>query len=249
MQWPWSPHSYALTVYDLELAKKIPLVNNYDWSFVLGNTAANPQSRAPRSHARLLERALNRNIDVLFIGDSITSRWGSDGKEAWNREFAPLNAENFGIGEDRTQHVLWRLAHGELTGLRPKAVVLMIGTNNLGRNTVEEISEGVEMILARILLECSETRVLLVGVLPRLTSHESRAVLEKIVRLNQSLACLGRLNKNITFFDASTRFVFADGAPKRELMPDGVHLSPQGYDVLAAAIKPKLCEIVQRQTN
>ena len=85
----------------------------------------------------------------------------------WDRYYGPRNAANFGIGGDRTQHVLWRLENGELDGIKPKVVVLMIGTNNAGRNTADEIAEGVKAIVKELREKLPETKVLLLGVFPR----------------------------------------------------------------------------------
>jgi lysophospholipase L1-like esterase len=74
-------------------------------------------------------------VDLLFLGDSITDGWAKGGKAIWDTRYAPLKAANFGIGGDKTEHVLWRLKNGNLTGIQPKVVVLMIGTNNNLRDT------------------------------------------------------------------------------------------------------------------
>ena len=102
------------------------------------NTAIKPEPRDPnwvKRHDGFVEIAKAGNVDVLFIGDSITDAWrrpSPDGKAVWDANFAPLRAANFGISGDRTQHLLWRLQNGELDGIKPKAVVMMIGTNNTG---------------------------------------------------------------------------------------------------------------------
>ena len=74
--------------------------------------------------------AAGNKAAVLFIGDSITQGWEGEGKNVWSRYYSPRQAINLGIGGDRTQHVLWRLDNGNLKGLKPKAAVVMIGTNN-----------------------------------------------------------------------------------------------------------------------
>src|SRR5213592_2220653 len=84
-------------------------------------------------HERFLDQAKKGNIDLLFLGDSITQGWHDNA--VWKRFYGPRNAANFGIGGDRTEHVLWRLQHGEVDGIHPRVVVLMIGTNNSGANT------------------------------------------------------------------------------------------------------------------
>src|SRR5438552_5420269 len=81
-------------------------------------------------HQLLLDRAKKGDIDVLFLGDSITQGWESKGKNVWSSRYAEKKAANFGIGGDKTQHVLWRIANGELDGVNPKVAVLLIGTNN-----------------------------------------------------------------------------------------------------------------------
>ena len=91
------------------------------------------------------------------------------------KNYAPLQAANFGISGDRTQHVLWRMNHGELDGIKPKVVVLMIGTNNTGkendtittRNTVPETIAGVQAVVADIRAPLPDSKILLLGIFPR----------------------------------------------------------------------------------
>src|SRR5690242_12067901 len=125
------------------------------------NTALVPESRGPsweKRHQGFVAEAKKGGIDLLFMGDSITDFWRNRGSNVWNHYYAPLHAANFGISGDRTQHVLWRMANGELDDIKPKVVVLMIGTNNTGkerdkttiRNTVPETIEGVQAVVADI---------------------------------------------------------------------------------------------------
>jgi hypothetical protein len=101
-----------------------------------------------KRHEAFLDRAKKGDVDVLFLGDSITQGWEGSGKPVWREHFEPLKAANFGIGGDQTQHVLWRITEGkELEGIQPKAVVLMIGTNNMRSNNAEEIAEGITPIV------------------------------------------------------------------------------------------------------
>src|SRR5687767_7836906 len=99
---------------------------------------------------KFVARAKEGNVDVLFLGDSITEGWAGNGKELWKERYAKLNAANFGISGDRTQHVLWRLENGELDGIKPKVVMLMIGTNNIGSNPPEQIAAGVKKIVEKL---------------------------------------------------------------------------------------------------
>ncbi|HZZ41652.1 MAG TPA: GDSL-type esterase/lipase family protein [Tepidisphaeraceae bacterium] len=91
-------------------------------------------------HESFLKRAKEGNIDLLFLGDSITERWNA-AKDIWQEHYAKYNPANFGISGDRTEHVLWRIDHNELDGIHPKVVVLMIGTNNVStNNTADQIA-------------------------------------------------------------------------------------------------------------
>src|SRR4029077_7959156 len=96
-------------------------------------------------HRGFLKQAEDGNVDLLFLGDSITQGWRG-AQKTWDRFYVPRKAANFGIGGDRTQHVLWRIQNGELKGIEPKVAVLMIGTNNAGANTSDEITQGITAI-------------------------------------------------------------------------------------------------------
>ncbi len=118
-------------------------------------------------HDENLQKIKGASPEVLFIGDSITQGWDGSGGYIWRRWYDPRKSVNLGIGGDRTQHVLWRLEHGEIEGVHPKAVVLMIGTNNIGSNTPEEIAEGVKAICMKLREKLPETKILLLAVFPR----------------------------------------------------------------------------------
>src|SRR5439155_4166309 len=120
------------------------------------------------------EIAKRGGVEVLFLGDSITDAWGGEGhgrgatgSKIFEEEFVPLKTANFGIGGDRTEHVLWRLQHGELKGIQPNVVMLMIGTNNTGSNSAEEIAAGITAIVKEIHQRSPTTKILLLGVFPR----------------------------------------------------------------------------------
>ena len=113
------------------------------------NPAAFP---APRNDwmahfQRSLDRARQGHVDLVFDGDSITDFWLGTGKEVWTKNCGKLNAVDFGISGDRTENVLWRVDKGQLDGLKPKLVVLMIGTNNTGECSDVQIAEGVTAVL------------------------------------------------------------------------------------------------------
>ncbi len=113
-------------------------------------------------HQQVLDRVTQGNVDLIMVGDSITHFWERDGKDVWAQYYAPRNAVNMGFGGDWTQHVLWRLDHGEIDGISPKLAVLMIGTNNSNRqdNTAEEIADGIKAICARMRAKLPKTKIL-----------------------------------------------------------------------------------------
>src|SRR6185436_6103543 len=90
-----------------------------------------------RAHEQLVEKRTKGRIDVYFVGDSIARRWGAtDYPELlanWKANFFGWNAADFGWGADRLEHMLWRLENGELDGVNPKVIVILAGTNNVGR--------------------------------------------------------------------------------------------------------------------
>ena len=197
-------------------------------------------------HESFLERA-KKPIDLLFLGDSITQGWGGkdkDGKgpaEVWERYYAPRNAANFGIGGDRTQHVLWRLDNGEVDGISPKVAVLMIGTNNAGTNSAEEIAEGVTAIVKKLQDKLPSTKILLLGVFPR--SQNPDKVRAKLDEVNATIKKLDD-GKTVHYLDIGPAFLEEDKSISKEIMPDFLHLSRKGYRIWADAIEPTLSKLL-----
>ncbi len=185
----------------------------------------------------------HQDAQLLFIGDSITDAWSGQGKEAWNKHFAPRKAVNLGIGGDRTQHVLWRLENGNIDGVKPKAAVLMIGTNNSnGRDhTAEEIADGIKAIVAKLRKELPETKILLLAIFPR--GEKPNPQREKNAKASK-LASEVADDKTVHYLDIGEKFLSADGSLSKEIMPDYLHLSPKGYQIWAEAIEPKVAELM-----
>jgi lysophospholipase L1-like esterase len=197
-------------------------------------------------HRQYVERAKQGGVNVLFLGDSITQAWSGPGKTVWQKEYAPLGAANFGISADMTQSLLWRLADGELEGLRPRAIVLMIGTNNLKsgptRMAPEDVAAGVKAVLGLLRDRLPEARVLLLGILPRQPQYPWMAA--TVRKMNGLLAALAD-GRRVRFLDFSGRFLKADGTIEPKLMQkDLLHLSPEGYRVWAEAMRPALGELL-----
>lgn len=206
------------------------------------------QKRGPRAesflqrHHAFLQRIEQGPINLLFLGDSITAGWAGPGKEIWAEKYAPLNAANFGIGGDQTQNVLWRIHNGELDNFKPKAVVLMIGTNNTGQDSPEDIAAGIAMIVETIRTKLPETKILLLGVFPRQRGREQQ--ITKIAEINTLISRLDD-GKHVRFLDIGTKFRDAEGKLPADVMPDGLHLSAKGYQIWSEAMAPLLNELMK----
>lgn len=201
-----------------------------------------PVNRDGARHRLINSRAAAGQVDLLFIGDSITQGWEGAGKEAWEKYFGHRKPMNAGIGGDRTQHVLWRLDNGNIQGITPKAVVLMIGTNNSGSNTSEEIAAGITAIVAKLRKELPETKILLLAIFPR-GADKTDARRKVNEGANAIIAKLAD-DKSVFFMDLAPKFLAADGTLSKEIMPDLLHLSPQGYEIWASSIDGKLAELL-----
>lgn len=206
----------------------------------------NPGFKA--AHEKFVAQAKEGKAQLVFLGDSITSGWAGNGKEAWAKSFTQYTPVNFGIGGDRTQHVLWRIENGELETIKPKALVLMIGTNNSGQDPAEGIAKGVTKIVETIRTKQPQAKILLLAVFPRgekaSTPEKANPGRDKLKQVNEIIAKLDD-GKNIHFLDIGAKFTTPDGTLTKEIMPDFLHLSPAGYQIWADAISPKLAELMK----
>ncbi len=194
---------------------------------------------------------------LVFLGDSITQGWEKNGKEVWAKTWEPLKAANFGIGGDRTEHVIWRLQNGNFDGIKPKLVVLMIGTNNTGHqgrpaaehggvayaSSAEQTAEGVKMILDILGKKLPEAKVLLLGIFPRGATKED-AMRKQNVATNNLISGFAD-NKRVFYMDIGNTFLQPDGTLPKEIMPDLLHLSAQGYQMWTDAIEGKVKELMK----
>jgi lysophospholipase L1-like esterase len=200
-----------------------------------------------KRHEEFVEIARGGNVDVLFLGDSLTDGWRTHGREIWERAFLPLRAANFGLAGDRTQQILWRIAHGELDGIHPRAVVLLIGTNNttpgLGspsltpRNTPQEIIAGITAVMEAVQQKLPEAKIILFGIFPR--GEKDDPLRAEIAFINQTLSGLAQSHA-IHFLDIGADFLSSDGSISPEIMPDLLHLRAAGYQRWANRLAPLL---------
>lgn len=198
------------------------------------------------AHEKFVGIAKEGKAQVLFLGDSITAGWAGAGKEVWAKAFGSYQPANFGIGGDRTQHVLWRITNGELEGLKPKAAVILIGTNNVAADSAEGIAKGVTKIVETVRTKLPKTKILLLAVFPRGEQPDGKlgAKNEKIKQVNAILARLDD-KKNIHFLDIGPKLTQGKDALEKEISPDFLHLSAAGYQIWADAIGPKLKELTK----
>ena len=139
-------------------------------------------------HEGFVAQAKKGGGEILFMGDSITDNWRSKGLNVWNKYYAPQHAANFGIGGDRTQHVLWRIEHGELDGIKPRVAVLMIGTNNSNSDPADDIAKSVKLIIDAIRARIPDTKILLLAIFPRNKPTDKPGQMEKIHQVNGLIA-------------------------------------------------------------
>lgn len=211
--------------------------------------APRTDANSQQAHRDLLAKVRAGRIDVYFIGDSITRRWGAlDYPELlahWRQTFHGWHAANFAWGGDRTQNMLWRLEHGEFDGVKPKVVVIQAGTNNVGRtprgdDTVRGVVRGIRAIVEKVREKAPQATIVLTGIFPR---NDSPAVLPEIARINQGLAALAD-GRGVRFLDINDRLAGPDGTLHDGMAPDGLHLGLEGYRVWADALTPILRELL-----
>lgn len=190
-------------------------------------------------HEGFVNEAKAGGIDLLFMGDSITDFWRNRGKTVWDKYYTNRQAANFGISGDRTQHVLWRIENGELDGINPKVMVLMIGTNNSGDDSADHIAEGVEKIVSEMRAKCPKSKILLLAIFPRNRPTDTPEQLERIHQVNQRIAKLDD-GKSVTFLDINHVFLGPDGKVPKDIMPDFLHPNEHGYQLWADAMEPTL---------
>ena len=211
--------------------------------------------RFRRMHESFLARAKQGPIGVLFLGDSITQGWGK-APHIWEHYYGKWQPANFGIGGDQTQHVIWRIENGELEGISPKVVVLMLGTNNTGQHTAEEIAAADKKIVQMIRAKLPETKVLLLAIFPRGARKNAQGVVTEAVAteaarrmqiikaVNAELAKLDD-GKTVRYLDISAKFLDDDGRIPSPIMPDQLHPTAAGYQIWAEAMQPLLTEMMK----
>jgi len=201
------------------------------------------------AHAELVQKARTGRIDVYFVGDSITRRWGALDYPAllanWRANFFGWNAANFGWGADRIENMLWRLEHGELDGVRPKVIVILAGTNNVGTQPggdekIADITRGLSALVRLCERKAPDATIVLTAIFPR---NDNVAVLPEIERINAHLAALAD-GKRVRFLNVNNRLADRDGRLFEGMSADKLHPTLQAYQIWADALKPIFTELL-----
>lgn len=189
-------------------------------------------------HNKVLEKLKQKNVNFIFIGDSIMARWEIVAMNLWNQYYASRGGVNMGIGGNKTEHVLWRLENGGLANINPKFAVVLVGVNNT-ESTAVEIADGVTAITCLLRTKLPQTKILLLHIFPNafknqgLKTQEASEIYSKIADKDM-----------IHYLNISDIFLDANGNIKRELLPDLVHPNLKGYEEWAKAMEPTILELL-----
>jgi lysophospholipase L1-like esterase len=192
-----------------------------------------------------LERAKDKGIQLVFLGDSITDFWQNRGNAVWEEYYAKHDAADFGVSGEHTEHTLGHIAGGILNGLNPKAVVIMIGTNNIGHIADERpewTADGIKKIVKTVHEKLPDAKVLLLGVFPR-EGKDSRHR-KQIQDINAIISKLDD-GKKTRYLDLTAKFTDTNGDIPKDIMPDGLHPNAAGYKIWAEAMQPLLGELMK----
>jgi beta-glucosidase len=198
----------------------------------------------PRHEQKLLLKDKMPKVDLLFLGDSITHAWENKGKQVWQQQYAPLNALNIGFSGDRTENVLWRLENGEIDGIDPKLVVLMIGTNNTGhrQDKPADTALGIKQILTTLKTKLPDSKVLLLAIFPR-----GATITDPLRIINDDINHIIKDyhdGKRVHYLDINHLFLDDYGNLSKSVMKDLLHPNQEQYKVWAEAMEPKISTLL-----
>ncbi len=224
-----------------------------DASTGVAKSGAKGKDRFQQLHKSFLDRAKAGPVGLLFLGDSITYQFPRVAPKLWESAYGKYQPANFGIGGDLTQHVIWRIENGELEGIDPKVVVLLIGTNNTSTHTAEQILAANTKTVNTIREKLPKTKILLLGILPRgPRSVDKNGVprddgVTRMAIINQVNADMAKLDdgKNVRFLNINSAFLGPDGKIPNDVMPDQLHPGEKGYQLWTDAMQPLLTEMLQ----
>ena len=216
------------------------------------NLATSLENRDIDRYRAQKERMEQGDVDLLWVGDSITHFWETNGKAVWDKYYGARKAMNFAISGDRTGHVLWRIANSPMDKISPKMTVVMIGTNNIGHkkpnsdemhSTPAETVEGIQMIVSQLKEKYPETKILLLEVFPRDQRPDGK-FRKAVNEINAGLEAIYADGKveNVQLYSINDLLLAKDGELTKEIMPDSLHPSQAGYEIWAKAIEPMIAD-------
>jgi lysophospholipase L1-like esterase len=215
-----------------------PKVNN-------AATFTQTQQRQGPRHLGFADIASKGDIDLLLHGDSITDWWvqGDANKAMFDQYFGNIKTANFAVAGDTTQGVLWGLKNGEGQGFQPKAVMLMVGTNNTGASTAPEIAEGVGAVVLEMRNDFPKAKILLLAIFPR--SIPGDPVRDKIAEVNRIISKLDD-QQHVFYMDIGAKFLDEKGYFLPDAFrADNLHPQAKGYDIWGTAVADKLAELMK----
>ncbi|MCB2153455.1 hypothetical protein KQI84_01095 [bacterium] len=207
--------------------------------------AITPKEKDPDRHQQFLYRMTDGPINLLFLGDSMLDLWPKLGEYSWLR-FAQHYPADFGVMGDATENVLWRIENGELEGIHPRVLVLLIGTNNIGLYPTEKpewAAAGVAKIVQIVRQKLPMTKILLLAIFPR--EEKDNPIRQRVEEVNQIICHLGE-DPMVTYLDIGHIFLDPDGNLIPGITVDGLHPSGRGYDAWYAAMMPTLSQMLRR---
>ncbi len=215
------------------------------------NPATTPANRLAEDwwkqrHEACVSMTKKGGLDLIFIGDSITQGWEGEGRSHWAEICGGLTAGNFGFSGDRTEHVIWRLQNGEILGLKPKVIVMMIGTNNIGHGSsnAEQTASGVTEIVKILRKGMPQSKILLLGIFPR-GANADDPMFKSVKKASELFSTLHD-GKDVFFEDIGYAFVRPNGELRSKLMPDLLHLNDDGYGIWAQAVAPMIAKLAKQ---
>lgn len=194
-------------------------------------------------HNDIVSRVKQGDVNIIMVGDSITQRWETDGKQIWDKYYGSRNAVNMGFSGDKVQNVLWRISNGEITGISPKLAIVMIGTNNSKTDNATDVADGIIAICQKLRADLPKTKIILLAIFPRGQTPQNRG---RIINedVNKIIAKLAD-NKHIYFLDINKEFLQKDGSIPESIMPDKLHVNGKGYIIWAKAMEPLVSQLLK----
>ena len=204
------------------------------------------QNRDPYNWKQRHEKVLKLNKEkapqILMIGNSITHYWGGEptarlvrDEDSWKKLFKGKTVRNLGFGYDRIENALWRIYHEELDGYDAEKIFLLMGTNNLEKNSDDEIIDGINELVRAVRHRQPKAKIYVVGILPRAWQELRVSTLNKVLRTRL-------LTDEATFIDLSAELTLPNGNIINELFSDGLHPNKQGYQRIAKALEKVIKE-------